>query len=81
MTEREGFDGLDLDGKKSIVALRTANGIRKLHSLPTEPDAEVIAGESMACHYGVATIRIWQFAAAVCNWPVRKKVRFLKKHP
>jgi hypothetical protein len=30
MTEREGFDGLDLDGKKSVVVLRTANGIRKL---------------------------------------------------
>jgi hypothetical protein len=26
MTEREGFDGLDLDGKKSVVVLRTANG-------------------------------------------------------
>jgi len=30
MTEREGFDGLDLDGKKSVVALRTADGVCKL---------------------------------------------------
>ena len=53
MTEREGFDGLDLDGKKPVVALWTANGIRKLAILRTPMPLKVDAArQSQAAEDG-----------------------------
>jgi len=81
MTECQGFDGLDPNVKKSVVALRTADGICKLHSLSTKPQSVAIAGESIGFRFTVAANWIWQPTAAIWNWLVRKKVRLLEKHP